>query len=527
MLRIELGAAVSVVAGTGEPVVLRSRRGLALLAVLATADRHERSRASIQAMLWPRSEEAQAQGSLRTLLSALRTALGADGDALRSDAGMLSLDGVTVTRRSDEASEFFENAPALGEAFEDWLTLERSRARSAPGVEAAAPRHGCDRHAQRLRVVLLPPITRGDGIAEELAAARLSNAVVDRLHVHDGGIEILDTSFGMPFDLADCATDAAFQLSVQSVDGVAFASARVFDASTNAVLWSGTAEADIGGIGPRASANLECFANRVSDALIVALLRLADGRDGRARTLVGAMHQILSMSTEAQTRARETLRHHLNRATAAAWYAFSLAHTFGEVGEGAAIYEEAEAQVRRAVELDPTNAMVLALAGHVEGFLLRRRDYGATLLRSAVRIAPSSAMVWDLSAMNALYCGDTRTALIHGHRAVRFGRHSPYAALYASSLSIAAAAHGRHSLAIRSGQMVLTRLPGFLAVERHLFGSLATTGRVEEARAVARRIRKRDARFRPSHLDDPSYTLPSQDSVALIRSGFERAGLSA
>ena len=79
----------------GAPLVVDTRKAIALLALLAT-DGRPLARDEIAALLWPESDDAAAHGALRRTLSTLRSGLG--GGLLHIDRSRVELDrrGATI-----------------------------------------------------------------------------------------------------------------------------------------------------------------------------------------------------------------------------------------------------------------------------------------------------------------------------------------------------------------------------------------------------------------------------------------------
>lgn len=120
----------------GARVEISSKKGMALLALLATGRDGVRSRGWLQDMLWGSREPAQAQASLRRELSNLRARLGSvDGELLTTGPRRvgLALDRIdidllaTVPAPSTGSGIFLEGLDIAGEeGFEDWLRNQRS-----------------------------------------------------------------------------------------------------------------------------------------------------------------------------------------------------------------------------------------------------------------------------------------------------------------------------------------------------------------------------------------------------------------
>src|SRR4051794_277811 len=74
----------------GVPLIVDTRKALAILALLAVEDRAF-ARDELAAMLWPESDDESARGALRRTLSVLRSAVGERG--IRVDRSSVALDG--------------------------------------------------------------------------------------------------------------------------------------------------------------------------------------------------------------------------------------------------------------------------------------------------------------------------------------------------------------------------------------------------------------------------------------------------
>lgn len=142
----------------GRRIAIPSRKGAALIAMLAVSKDGERARGWLQTQLWGSREAKEANGSLRRELSDLRqrlnrppwTPLICERDRVRLDLSIVSVD---IFEPDDEAlnhdagqlGEFLEGFDIPGEeAFEDWLREQRGRLlRPAAGnaqTKTASPR---------------------------------------------------------------------------------------------------------------------------------------------------------------------------------------------------------------------------------------------------------------------------------------------------------------------------------------------------------------------------------------------------
>ena len=126
----------------GVPRPISSKKGVALIAMLATSPNGERGRAWLQERLWGSRGEVQARASIRRELSNLRTALGeAFDDLLQVDSGRVRLrletinidvvrlqpDGWAPIGPTSPDAEFLEGLDIRGEpGFVGWLKLVRT-----------------------------------------------------------------------------------------------------------------------------------------------------------------------------------------------------------------------------------------------------------------------------------------------------------------------------------------------------------------------------------------------------------------
>ena len=201
---------------SGMRIEISSKKGMALIALLAMASEGERSRVWLQSKLWGSRATEQAQSSLRRELSNLRAAFG-DTDAALIDGTYsrvrLALDLIAVDARELEAhlaartgkamvafGEFLEGLDIAGEeGFEDWLRVQRTlihelstqAKREALDLDApqrlaaslpkdSAP-HGAPRFVDRPAIAVLPMENMTGDPALDYLTDGISEDLVDRL----------------------------------------------------------------------------------------------------------------------------------------------------------------------------------------------------------------------------------------------------------------------------------------------------------------------------------------------------------
>ena len=128
-------------AADGRRIDISSRKGQALIAMLATANGGERTRSWLQSQLWGSRGQDQAQSSLRSELSSLRSVLKchnssllhADYTRIWMDLSCIQVDARSPSVRG--ASEFLEGLDIPGEdGFEDWLREQRASDEAQAGA---------------------------------------------------------------------------------------------------------------------------------------------------------------------------------------------------------------------------------------------------------------------------------------------------------------------------------------------------------------------------------------------------------
>ena len=137
------------------PVEIRGRKIQALLAYLASHAGKKLSRDKLTGMLWSDRGEAQARSSLRQALLTLRRDLAGiepaplifEGDAVGIDASVTSSDVTAFERLAASKAiddlrqavalyggDFLDGIAARDQAFDDWLSVERTIARIVIGL---------------------------------------------------------------------------------------------------------------------------------------------------------------------------------------------------------------------------------------------------------------------------------------------------------------------------------------------------------------------------------------------------------
>ena len=209
---------------------------------------------------------------------------------------------------------------------------------------------------------------------------------------------------------------------------------------------------------------------------------------GATGLLLLAMPMIFSMERKKYEEAGELIRRAIEidstSSMAAAWMAYW--HLF-YVGQGwAKDTEQTFAQVRehalRAIRLDPDNAEALGIYAHCCAYGDKDFDTALHYFDQALRLNPSLAFIWALSALTYCYIGEPKTALERLERYRKLAPAHSYTSYFENALTIAYAFNGDYERAVLVGRRVVKANPNFVAGYKPLIAALGHLGRREEAK---------------------------------------------
>ena len=239
---------------------------------------------------------------------------------------------------------------------------------------------------------------------------------------------------------------------------------------------------------------LKTIAPNVQERELVRTLRKHPQNMTAYDLVLQALDQLYRMDGESFSRARGLLQQAISHdptyapaySYAAYWYIFRV----GEIGssdpEGDATAGARYAAA--AIEHDPSDALALAIYGHVQSFLLKRYDRAISYLERALQAGPSSAMAWTMSSATRGFVGDGSVAVQHGEQGLRL---SPLDARSFWHEGILAQAHyinGDYEKAVAWAYSAVGRNASIRFTHRTLIASLAAVERLDEASGVVRRF---------------------------------------
>jgi TolB-like protein/class 3 adenylate cyclase/Tfp pilus assembly protein PilF len=184
----------------------------------------------------------------------------------------------------------------------------------------------------------------------------------------------------------------------------------------------------------------------------------------------------------------------------------------------------AEACAEHAIALDSGDAVVLAVAGHVESFLRKRTDIAVDLFERALEANHNSAFAWGLSASTYCFLGMPEEALERLRNAWRLSPFEPLNFFFWTVAGIAHFVAGRYDEAVTWLRKARRENPRFCPCHRTLVASLGQLGRLEEARSAASDLLAVEPAFRVSTFAS-WYPLQRPGDLERFVEGLRAAGL--
>lgn len=585
VLQMFLFGPFTVSGADGSDLTPKSRKSRAILAMLAVAPRGSRSRVWLRDKLWSDRGEDQASASLRQALLEIRKALGpVAGRALTADKNTVSLDLAAISvdalqmmspegrgETAGLAEHFLEGIDVRDPEFEDWLTLERQSwhsrleetgfehelapkgtpaeprretgsalPRTAPPVlpEIRMPPPGVDAPSDLLggwRVALMPPLVLGAdpvaGIVQSDVQRSLRAAMMDA-----GDLRLVDmapTGFGDQGPSLFARLPEQVHLSVQVRVQVDAAMLRVGillqNPADSSLVWGDELQA------ARREAVDPSFALplvvRATEEAVLHFLRRRGGEQAEAEgRIAAAVASMFRLTRSDLDRSEAILRRHLAQTPTAAGYAWlAFLNTF-RVGQrfnpgDAPLIEETQHLARQALMLEPNNALVSALVGHIHSYLFGEFDYAAGLFERSLRVNPAQTLAWDLYAMLHAYAGQPKRALAMARWARHLGSFSPHRYYFETTRAITGSFSGEHRTAIEAGESALAERPDFNSLLRVLVSSNAHLDRPDEARTFLNRLLQVEPNFSIASLRESGYPGLDTEGGRHFLDGLIKAGV--
>ena len=521
---IHLVGRMRVVAPDGSEVAIRSRRGRAILCVLALSPGMARARIILQEMFWP--NRSSAPGSLRSELYNLRRDLGPCAGCIGSDLSNVWLvaDAVEVDVAGFDPrawSRDWGTAPPrlvedldLDHDFDHWRAEQQSlfEERFDQAVVGAPVRHTDGRPAPSAPVVRIVHPDVGDGGSDRFATMLVSEAVWRTMREH-GGLVLT----------GDAEREADLELSIAVAAGEDRASVVLMltNVESGVSVWSAGRSFEGGLHRFTGEDEFRRFVNEAAHICARSIARFSRYEGQALTNTLNAIDLMFRSDPETFPEADSLLCESFDidgDAIHLAWRAYLRTFMAGEGGpsDAAVIREEAEMLSRRALDAGVGNSLVMALVSHVQSFVLGNPAYGHTLAEQAVSSNPGNPLALAYLGRAKCYLGDHEGAFDCTLRASRIVWSAPYRHALDLMVGVTALTSGRLDTAARFGEAALATAPTYRAPMRYLLPLYVRRGDRTNARRIYRRIRSLEPDFSIARLRDVAYPTAAVRQAGLL-----------
>ncbi len=556
--KLYLLGAFRLIGPDGQRIALPSKRGQALIAMLALAGGGERARTWLQDRLWGARSPEQGMASLRRELSNLKALVNQDGAVLLAADGQrawLDLALVTVDLRELAAAELALQGELLegldlagAEEFEEWLRAERAQiaaridtaiqlpAAAAP-IPAEQPGPTNAEFARLPALAVLPFANQTGDSASDHVAEGLSEDLIDRLAALRWLPVIARSSSLAAPASGESGRDMALRLGARyavegrlrrSQDTLTLAISLI-DASDGTQLWSS-----------RSALPLDAAHDLVAE-LIAGLVAALGGR-------IEQQEQSIALRGQRGGAAFHDLiwrgKWHLNRLTredaAAARDCFARAAEL-ESSSAEAIIQLAWVQLwdlwvgranddatraarklaQRAVIADGEDARGYMLSGIAEMWL-RQPLRAQALLERAVQLNPSLVMARVQLGVAHYLRGDPRLALEHLRLALRLSPNDHYLFFTNGEIAQSYLMLEDYGAALDHAERALQHRSGYWMPYVIQINALNRLGRVDEAQTALAELRQMRPDFTPDFCDWTPFLDPRWNHA--LKQGLNLAG---
>lgn len=366
-----------------------------------------------------------------------------------------------------------------------------------------------DFHAQQLgwRIAVLPfrssdaQLEHGLalGLAEEVSGALArfrSPRLVATATFWDGAGPVADTPSRARACQLDYIVDGVMRISGKDVQ----VEVRLLDVVLDfEVIWAGRLDGRL--------TDLYALQIRLASAIVAQIdpdAAIGIQEEGLIRTgvadahhaVLGAIQAIFRMKRAGFMRARTLLERAMrldpDYAAAHTWTAYWSIMAVGQgwVERPGEVTTLAGASADRAVELDPTDARALAIAGHVKSYLLHDVRKALAMHARATELNPNLALAWTLSAWSRIYNGEHSVAVSHAANGKSLSPKDPFI-FFAEHALMTAQFFNRHlEEADMLAEVVLERNPSHASALYVRLAILGNLGRAEEAQRCLVTLRR-------------------------------------
>lgn len=539
MLTINVVGSFQVVRSDGADITPHGRKTCAILALLALSPRKSRTRVWLQDKLWSDRGATQAAGSLRQSLSEIRQAFGTDRAVLLSDRTSLSLDPKLVAIDIDDlpgalaavagtagTPELLEGFDVRDQEFEDWLREARQHfVKDAADFLArpAASSLSAGANALRPRLVIAtdPVSLPSDRVQADFLAHRITQGIAEAASVNVQPADVAAGSCkgsagvdGLEVRVAAlrASNETALRVSLLSEDG-------------RDVLWSvvRTVPELAGPIVDHSTVQQLC--NQAVDAAVEILRRAQDSAAPKPAALHFALDAVRKIFTLRQLELEQADRLLIQaqeidpRGIYPAWRAFLRTIMVGERRPMSLddLRLESEELVREALEREPNNSNVYALAAHVNYLVFDNSEAAMMLAETSLALNANNPLAHAHFGTASADAGHAEQGYHHALTSLAIVGNGPHRYQVINHCCVTAILTGRYREAIRHAECAHALAPYFLPPIRSLAALYFHCGNTEKAMRFLQELRRHEPDFTLDLLRDERYPAATLRRTPLIK----------
>lgn len=520
-LRLHLFGAFRLETAAGWDLTPKSAKTCGMLALLAYDALRPRARIWLQDKLWSDRDRDQGAASFRQALSQLRRDLGPHADVLLVGRSQVALDPArieVVADPRDGRREFLEGLDVRDPEFEGWLSQERAAfARPAPGRAIPDGSHGLTTPDRCRRVYLMAQSGRDgperlfESLFIDCLERSLSEQLVAEVYRHPPLADEPSQIVVAVQAYAAGAGEIGLRLAVE-------------EGSTRRAVWSGRRIVRMNGAPPVDHLDILSFVSETTEAVADALVLKARRQSGTADAAVLgriAVRKIFSMRPAELVQADRLLEQAYALDPRAVFLAWRVQLRVIQRMERHVPEDEIEHDgllqlMKEAMDLEPTNSLVLSVAAN--SMVLVEDDIAAGIDLARRSLAQNSAnpFAWDCLSIALLMDGKAEDAHRHQLRACALAARSPIRHFWDMGACLTSVVTGRHEAALHLAHAASVMVPDFRPPLRYMAALHAARGEADRAAAALDKLGRAEADFSLARMiGDRSYPV-----AALRRSGL-------
>ena len=488
----------------GRSVTPRLSKSQAIIAVIALKPQHSASRKWLQTLLWPDRSPQQASGSLRACLKEIRKIFAKAPDCIQIDRSSISLADEFLELDLD-AMGCLENQEILegfdvpnAEPFEDWLRLIRS-SHSEPNIELLPTPHYVASQTTKSweggsLYVKLERMPDSGNVQVQLISVLDSIASLVRERTN------LRIRYSEPIGGSEERNTYALAISSSANHVCHSIHFRLTEVRYNELLWTKTFQFE-NQLTAQADEALQMI-NCVADLIDHKVMQMSgiDELDRSTELLnkgiarIGALDKFTWLEADDWLNQSYALR---PSAISLAWRSYLRTLMLAERQDTDVLQtsEEGIEFARRAMELDPTNSMVMSLSAHSMSLLTQSYDVSLELSEKALVLNPANAFALSTKGVAQAHLGYLRDGHENARRAQKIGCFSKLKPFLDLSAAITATLAQDFNEALRYARICCASAPNLGAPLRYLTALSFHEGDEQAGYAHVRKLRELENDF--------------------------------